>query len=39
LKASGQRPIVDRVFAFEDVAAAFTRLHDGPFGKVLVKVS
>jgi len=36
LKAIGKRPVVDRVFSFEDVKAAFARLAEGPMGKVLV---
>lgn len=39
LAASGQRPVVDHVFAFEDVPAAFARLHQGPMGKVVVRVA
>ena len=38
LNASGQKPVVDHVFAFEDVKQAFARLAEGPMGKVLVKV-
>ena len=38
LEASGQKPVVDHVFAFEDVKKAFARLAEGPMGKVLVKV-
>jgi NADPH2:quinone reductase len=37
LKATGKRPVVDHVFGFEDVKAAFARLSAGPMGKVLVK--
>jgi NADPH2:quinone reductase len=32
------RPVVDRVFAFEDLHAAFDHLAAGPMGKVLVKI-
>ena len=32
------RPIVDRVFPFEQLPAAFDRLKAGPFGKVLIKI-
>jgi NADPH2:quinone reductase len=39
LAASGQRPVVDHVFDFEDVPAAFARLHQGPMGKVVVRVA
>jgi NADPH2:quinone reductase len=38
LAESGAHPVVDQVFAFEDVKAAFARLAEGPMGKVLVKV-
>ena len=38
LDATGRRPLVDRVFAFEDIKAAFSRLAQGPMGKVLVHV-
>jgi NADPH:quinone reductase len=39
LKKTGARPIVDRVFPFEDLPAAFARLAEGPMGKVLLKIS
>ncbi len=39
LNASGQKPVVDRVFAFDDVKQAFARLAEGPMGKVLVRVA
>ncbi len=39
LQAAGSRPVVDRVFKFEDVKAAFRRLAEGPMGKVLVRVA
>ena len=39
LDATGRRPIVDGVFRFEDVKAAFVRLAQGPMGKVLIRVS
>lgn len=32
----GRRPVVDRVYAFDEVKAAFARLAEGPMGKVLV---
>lgn len=38
LNATNQRPIVDHVFAFEEVKQAFARLAEGPMGKVLVRV-
>jgi NADPH:quinone reductase len=39
LDATGKRPVVDGVFPFEDVTAAFARLAQGPMGKVLVRVA
>ncbi len=39
LNATGKRPVVDEVFPFEDVKAAFARLAQGPMGKVLVRVA
>ncbi len=39
LNAMGQKPVVDHVFAFEDVKQAFARLAEGPMGKVLVRVA
>jgi NADPH2:quinone reductase len=39
LEATGKRPVVDRVFPFEDVKAAFARLAQGPMGKVVVRVA
>ncbi len=39
LNKTGQRPVVDHVFAFEDVKKAFARLAEGPMGKVLVRVA
>ena len=39
LNATGKRPVVDGVFEFEDVKAAFARLAQGPMGKVLVRVA
>ncbi|MCA9417819.1 MAG: NAD(P)-dependent alcohol dehydrogenase [Candidatus Omnitrophica bacterium] len=38
LDASNQRPVIDQVFPFEEVQEAFTRLDEGPLGKVLVRV-
>jgi NADPH:quinone reductase len=35
----GQRPQVDRVVPFADVLQGFTRLEEGPMGKVLVRVA
>ena len=39
LDALKKRPVVDTVFPFADVKAAFARLAEGPMGKVLVKVA
>jgi NADPH2:quinone reductase len=39
LNQSGQRPVIDSVFPFEDLKQAFRRLAEGPMGKVLVKVA
>jgi NADPH2:quinone reductase len=39
LELSGRRPVVDRVFPFRGVKAAFARLAEGPMGKVLVRVA
>jgi NADPH:quinone reductase len=39
LDAMGKRPVVDRVFPFEEVTAAFARLAQGAMGKVLVRVA
>jgi NADPH2:quinone reductase len=38
LAISGARPLVDRVFPFEQLPQAFERLTSGPMGKVLVRV-
>ncbi len=39
LKQIGQRPVIDRVYAFEDLKLAFRRLAEGPMGKLLLRVS
>jgi NADPH:quinone reductase len=39
LDATGKRPVVDSIFPFEDVPAAFARLAQGPMGKVLVRIA
>jgi NADPH2:quinone reductase len=36
---SGARPVVDRVFPFEEVVGAFARLAEGPMGKVVVRIA
>ena len=38
LEAIGRRPVIDRVFPFEEGKAAFEHLAQGPMGKVLVRV-
>lgn len=38
LAKTGARPLVDSVFAFEDLPQAFERLARGPMGKVLLKI-
>ncbi|WP_213768892.1 NAD(P)-dependent alcohol dehydrogenase [Caballeronia sp. dw_19] len=35
----GIKPVIDSVFAFAEVRAAFDRLEQGPFGKVEIQVS
>jgi NADPH2:quinone reductase len=39
LEGIGKRPVVDRVFPFEEVKTAFARLAQGPMGKVLIRVA
>lgn len=39
LAETGARPVIDAVFPFEQVVAAFGRLAQGPMGKVLVRVA
>ena len=38
LGRTGAKPVVDRVFAFEELPAAFERLEEGPIGKVVLGV-
>jgi NADPH2:quinone reductase len=38
LQKTGKRPVVDRVFPFDEVKQAFERLTGGPMGKVLIRV-
>jgi NADPH:quinone reductase-like Zn-dependent oxidoreductase len=33
----GLKPVIEKVYAFEDVCAAFDHLERGPFGKVVVR--
>jgi NADPH2:quinone reductase len=37
LNRTGARPLIDRVFPFEELPAAFERLEKGPLGKVLIR--
>jgi NADPH2:quinone reductase len=39
LRQAGARPLIDHVFAFEELPKAFERLKKGPMGKVLIKVA
>jgi NADPH2:quinone reductase len=39
LDAMGKRPVVDRVFPFEETKEAFARLAQGPLGKVVIRVA
>jgi NADPH2:quinone reductase len=39
LQRAGTRPVVDSVFPFAEVKAAFARQKEGPMGKVLVQVA
>jgi NADPH2:quinone reductase len=36
---AGKRPVIDRIFPFEELLAAFGRLEEGPMGKVVVRVA
>ncbi len=38
LQTMGKRPVIDRVFPFEEVKQAFARLAEGPLGKVVVRI-
>jgi NADPH:quinone reductase-like Zn-dependent oxidoreductase len=33
----GIKPVIDKVYAFEDALAAFDHLERGPFGKIVVR--
>ena len=39
MDAGGRRPVVDRVFPFEETRQAFERLAQGPMGKVVIRVA
>lgn len=34
---TGKRPLISRVFSFEQVQEAFAHLHNGPLGKVVIR--
>lgn len=38
IDAFGIKPVIDRVFSFTEAPAAFQRLQEGPFGKVVIRV-
>jgi NADPH:quinone reductase-like Zn-dependent oxidoreductase len=38
IDAHGIKPVIDRIFAFDDVHAAFEALENGPFGKIVIRV-
>jgi NADPH2:quinone reductase len=38
LNKTGERPLIDQVFPFDELPNAFERLANGPLGKVLVKI-
>jgi NADPH2:quinone reductase len=38
MQRAGVKPVIDRVFQFSDLPAAFDRLAEGPIGKVLVEI-
>jgi NADPH2:quinone reductase len=39
MNRTGARPLIDHVFPFDQLLAAFERLAEGPMGKVLIKVA
>jgi NADPH2:quinone reductase len=39
LRSIDRRPVIDRVFAFEQVKAGFARLAESPMGKVVIRVN
>jgi len=39
LEAMGKRPVIDRIYPFDEVKEAFARLAQGPLGKVVVRVA
>jgi NADPH:quinone reductase-like Zn-dependent oxidoreductase len=39
LETTGIRPVIDRIYPFEDARAAFDHLVRGPFGKVVISLA
>jgi NADPH2:quinone reductase len=39
MSRTGARPLIDRVFPFEELPKAFDRLAQGPMGKVLLRIA
>jgi NADPH2:quinone reductase len=39
MNQTGAKPLVDEIFAFDQLPAAFARLHKGPMGKVLLRMT
>ena len=39
LERHGIKPVIDKVYAFEDAVRAFEHLARGPFGKIVIKVA
>jgi NADPH:quinone reductase-like Zn-dependent oxidoreductase len=39
LEQHGIKPVIDKVYAFEDALQAFEHLARGPFGKIVIKVA
>lgn len=39
LDKHGIRPVIDKVYAFDEVVQAFEHLARGPFGKTVIKVA
>jgi len=39
LDSAGAKPVIDELFPFDQLPAAFARLEQGPMGKVLLKIN
>ena len=39
LHKTNAHPVIDHIYKMEEVPAAFARLHDGPMGKVLIRIT